>query len=100
MAGNTVGTLNVYASGTGNNELETNPIWSISGEQGDQWIQGEVLLSSEVPYSVICCFCFALGLKFVPQKVFRPRVFMSLLCLIAGVYIFVGIGISIKIISI
>ena len=52
MSGNTVGTLNLYASGTGNNELETNPIWSISGEQGDQWRQGDVSLSSEVPYSV------------------------------------------------
>lgn len=52
MLGNTIGTLNVYASGTGNNELESNPIWSISGEQGDKWILGEVNLSSAVPYSV------------------------------------------------
>ena len=47
-----MGTLNLYASGTGNNELETNPIWSISGDQGDQWIQGEASLSSNTPYSV------------------------------------------------
>lgn len=52
MSGNSIGTLNLYASGTGNSELETNPIWSISGDQEDQWKQGEVSLSSQVPYSV------------------------------------------------
>ena len=52
MSGNSVGTLNLYASGTENNELETNPIWSISGDQGEQWILGTATLSSPVPYSV------------------------------------------------
>ena len=53
MSGSTVGTLNLYASGTNNNELETNPIWSVTGDHGEQWIRGEVSLSSEEPYSVI-----------------------------------------------
>ena len=52
MRGNTVGTLSLYASGTGNDELETNPIWSVTGEQGDEWVAGNVTLSSTVPYAV------------------------------------------------
>ena len=52
MSGSSIGTLNLYASGTGNNELESNPIWSVMGEQGDEWIAGNVSLSSYVPYSV------------------------------------------------
>ena len=52
MSGNSVGTLNLYASGTGNNELEKNPIWSLSGDQGEQWMRGRTFLSSSVSYSV------------------------------------------------
>ena len=52
MSGGSVGTLNLYVSGSGNNELETNPVWSTTGEQGEFWIEGSVAVSSTVQYKV------------------------------------------------
>jgi len=52
MSGNTVGTLNVFASGTTVPHLDSNAIWSRSGEQADAWMQAVVNISSPALYSV------------------------------------------------
>ncbi|CAK8694007.1 unnamed protein product [Clavelina lepadiformis] len=53
MSGGSMGRLNVYVSGTGNNDLETNPILTLEGDQGSAWLEETIEISSLVPYSII-----------------------------------------------
>jgi hypothetical protein len=53
MYGSTVGTLNVYAkTGPGNSSSAEQKIWSLSGNFGDQWMNGQAPISSKVWYQV------------------------------------------------
>ena len=49
--GLTVGTLNVYRRI--NNVLDTSPIWTLSGDQGNRWRQGAVTANANQDFQVV-----------------------------------------------
>ena len=53
MYGNTVGTLNLYIkTGLGNTTKSERLIWSLSGNFGDQWMNGQAPITSKARYQV------------------------------------------------
>ena len=51
MYGSGVGTLNLYIK-TGNGKTNEKLVWTLSGNEGNQWLQGTAPMYSKVDYQV------------------------------------------------